>query len=148
MELTERTGQPRAKEHVERVVDHEAELAKLERLAKLLDSRWRVMGVRFGLDSLIGLVPGVGDTVTLAPSAWLIWRGYQLGLPRHRLVQMAGNTGVDYLVGLVPLLGDLFDLGFKANLRNAGILREHLTKEMAKGATNTASQPAPRQPPV
>ena len=107
------------------------ELARIDRLADLLDSRFRIpgIGVRFGLDGLIGLVPVIGDTLVLLPSAWLVWRGWQLGVPRRDLVRMATNTGVDYAVGLVPIVGDLFDIGFKANLRNARLLRRALEGE-------------------
>ncbi len=107
-------------------VAHEAELARLDRLAVLLDSRFSLLGFRFGLDSVIGLVPGIGDTVMLAPSAWMIWKAHRLGAPKSKLARMAANTGIDYVVGAIPLIGDLIDFGFKANLRNAAILREHL----------------------
>jgi hypothetical protein len=101
------------------------ELKRLERLADLLDSRYRIPGtrIRFGLDGLLGLVPVVGDTVVLLPSVWLVWRGWQLGVPRHYLTRMAANTGIDYVVGLVPFVGDFFDVAFKANLRNVRLLR-------------------------
>src|SRR6056297_1537178 len=104
------------------------EIERIDRLAKLLDARFRVPGtpIRFGLDSIVGLIPGVGDLAMAAPSAWMIWRGWQLGVRRRGLVRMGVNTGVDLAVGSIPILGDLFDLGFKANLRNAGILRSEL----------------------
>jgi hypothetical protein len=105
-----------------------AEIARLDRLADLLDSRFRIPGtkIRFGLDGLIGLVPGIGDTLTLLPSAWLVWRAWQMGLPRRDIARMAANTGVDYAVGLVPILGDIFDVAFKGNRRNIAILRAAL----------------------
>ncbi len=104
------------------------ELAGIDRLANLLDSRFRIpgTGIRFGLDGLLGLVPGIGDTLVLLPSAWLVWRGWQLGVPRRDLARMATNTGTDYVIGLVPIVGDLFDIAFKANLRNARLLRRAL----------------------
>ena len=107
-----------------------AEIARLDRLADLLDSRFRLpgTGIRFGLDGLLGLVPGIGDTLTLLPSAWLVWRAWQLGLPRSDIARMATNTGVDYAVGLVPILGDIFDVAFKGNRRNIAILRATLEK--------------------
>jgi hypothetical protein len=104
------------------------ELARIDRLADLLDSRFRIpgTGIRFGLDGLLGLVPGIGDTLVLLPSAWLVWRGWHLGVPRRDLARMAANTGTDYVIGLVPIVGDLFDIAFKANLRNARLLRRAL----------------------
>ncbi len=108
------------------MTDVERELARLEHLARLLDSRFSILGIRFGFDALLGLVPGVGDTAALAPSLWMIWRGHRMGLPRRHLIRMALNTGLDYGLGIVPLIGDVFDVAFKANLRNAAILRTHL----------------------
>jgi len=124
-------------------VDHERELARIERLARLLDSRFRIpgTGIRFGWEGIIGLVPGIGDTVTLAPAGWMVWKARQLGVPKHKIAQMAGNTGIDYVVGLVPIVGDLFDIGFKANLRNAEMLRSHLIEERDRAAA--ARRPDP-----
>ncbi|MBU4527792.1 DUF4112 domain-containing protein [Hoeflea sp.] len=106
----------------------ERELAQLDRLAKMLDSRFRLPGttIRFGFDSIIGLVPGIGDTLMAAPSAWIIWRGHKMGLGKRHLARMIANTGIDYVIGSVPVIGDIFDVGFKANLRNLSILREEL----------------------
>jgi len=115
------------------VTRHAEELARLDRLAHLMDARFRLFGFRFGYDSLLGLIPGIGDTVALAPSAWLVWRAHQLGLPKSKIGRMAVNTGIDYVVGSIPVVGDLVDFGFKANLRNAAILREHLEQEAATG---------------
>ncbi len=101
---------------------------RIDRMARLLDARFRVPGtpIRFGLDSIVGLIPGVGDIAMAVPSAWMIWRGWRLGVRRRGLVRMGVNTGIDLAVGTIPILGDLFDLGFKANLRNADILRSEL----------------------
>ncbi|MBV1724214.1 MAG: DUF4112 domain-containing protein [Hoeflea sp.] len=94
----------------------------------MLDSRFRLPGttIRFGFDSIIGLVPGIGDTLMAAPSAWIIWRGHKMGLGKRHLARMIANTGIDYVIGSVPVIGDIFDVGFKANLRNLSILREEL----------------------
>ncbi len=106
----------------------ERELAQLDRLAKTLDSRFRLPGtsIRFGLDSIVGLIPGIGDTLTAAPSAWIIWRGHKMGIGKRHLARMIANTGIDYVIGSIPVIGDIFDVGFKANLRNLTILREEL----------------------
>ncbi|MFP4303362.1 DUF4112 domain-containing protein [Rhodosalinus sp.] len=111
-----------------------AEMARLDRLGRALDAQWRVPGTGFrvGLDGLIGLIPGVGDTLAALPSAYIILRGWQLGARRRTLARMALNTGVDYVIGTIPLLGDLFDFGFKANLRNLRLLREEFGGD-AKG---------------
>ena len=112
----------------DRAIDDE--LARLEQLADLLDARFRLPGtpIRFGLDSIVGLIPGIGDIAVTVPSAWMVWRGYRMGLRKRHLTRMGINTAVDYVIGSIPLIGDIFDVGFKANLRNAAILREELEK--------------------
>lgn len=111
-------------------LDHAAELDRLDRLATLLDSRWRLplLGWRFGLDSVIGLVPGLGDAAGGLVSAYLILQARRLGAPNRVLALMAGNVALDVALGSVPVLGDLLDLGLKANRRNARLLRRHFER--------------------
>jgi hypothetical protein len=111
----------------------EQELARLDHLARMLDSRFRLPGtsIRFGLDSLIGLVPGIGDTLVAAPSIWMIWRGHVMGIGKMPIAHMAANVGIDYVIGAIPLLGDVFDVSFKANLRNMAILRKAVDSRYA-----------------
>ncbi len=111
-------------------MDDIARLAKLERVANLMDSALRIPGtrIRVGLDSIVGLVPGVGDTLALAPGAWIIGSAWNMGAPNHVLGRMALNSGIDWAIGTIPLIGDLFDVGFKANIRNVALLREHVEK--------------------
>lgn len=106
----------------------QAEIERLDRLADLLDSRFRipVVGWRFGLDSVIGLIPGVGDVVTLGPMSYILWQGRRLGVSNRTLTKMAANVGIDFVVGSIPVLGDLFDVGFKANRRNIELLKRDL----------------------
>lgn len=113
-----------------RAGDRAAELQRLERLAHWLDSRFAIpgTGIRFGLDGLLGLLPGVGDVATMLPAVYLILQAHRLGAPRALLVRMALNVGLDTVVGAVPLLGDLFDVAFKANRRNVALLRRHLVR--------------------
>src|SRR3546814_752680 len=110
-------------------------LDEIERLASWLDDRFRVPGtnIRFGLDALIGLVPGVGDSATFLVSAWLIVRARSLGLPGGVVARMALNVAIDLVIGTIPLLGDLFDLGFKANRRNVALVRRHLERRAQAG---------------
>ena len=88
---------------------------------------------RFGIDAVLGLVPGVGDAIGAGLSAWLIIEAQRLGAPNILLARMAGNLMLDAAVGAVPLLGDVFDAAFKANLRNMRLLRRHLD-DLRKGA--------------
>lgn len=102
-------------------------LKTLERVTDLMDNAFRVPGTsfRFGLDALLGLVPGAGDTVGLAISGGLLLAMIRGGVSAPILAQMLGNVLLDYLVGLVPLLGDFFDATFKANARNLRLLKKY-----------------------
>ena len=106
----------------------ETRVARVERLARVMDRAVRLPGtrIRLGLDSIVGLVPGIGDTLTLAPSLYILSESYDLGVPRRTLVKMARNIGIDWVIGLVPLVGDIFDVGWKANMRNVALLRAHV----------------------
>jgi hypothetical protein len=106
------------------------ELADLDRLANLLDSRWRIPGTnwRFGVDALAGLVPVAGDVSTAVVSAYMIKRAHDLGAPGHVLARMVGNVALDTVVGSIPLLGSVFDFAFKANRRNMKLLHGHFDR--------------------
>ena len=108
-------------------------LERLRRLGNLLDNSLRVPGTnfRFGLDTIIGLVPGIGDLAGGALSLYIVVEAARLGVPRPLLVRMGYNVAVDALVGAVPLLGDLFDAGFKANLRNLALVQQHVERPVA-----------------
>jgi hypothetical protein len=99
----------------------------LERLARLLDSEFRVPGTRFrfGVDGLIGLAPGVGDAIGLALSSYIVMEAWRMGVPPQILVRMIANIVVDSAVGAVPIAGDLFDFVWKANRRNVDLLLRH-----------------------
>jgi hypothetical protein len=103
----------------------------MEVLARLLDDRFRIPGtsIRFGLDGLIGLVPGLGDVATTAASLYLVYRARALGMPKPVLARMIVNILADTAVGAIPLLGDIFDIAFKANRRNFDLLRRALAEE-------------------
>ncbi|PAU79654.1 hypothetical protein CK501_12670 [Halovibrio salipaludis] len=109
--------------------EHErATLARLERFARLTDSRFRVpfTGIRFGIGPLIGLIPGVGDFAGLVLSLYLIQQARQIGAPRSLQLRMLGNGLVDAVGGTLPVAGDVFDVFYRANNRNVTLLREHL----------------------
>lgn len=93
-------------------------------IARLLDTAFRVPGtnIRFGLDGILGLIPGVGDVAGAALSGYVILTAARAGAPNILLARMLANVGLDALVGAVPLLGDLFDVAFRANVRNAALL--------------------------
>jgi hypothetical protein len=102
-------------------------LDALRRWSALLDNVFRIPGtrVRFGLDSILGLIPGLGDVLTPAFSALLLVHGVRLRVPRIVLVRMLMNAAFDFILGAVPVVGDLVDLGWKANLRNLALIERH-----------------------
>ena len=104
--------------------EHLEHYRRYRALAQLLDAAVRVPGTRigFGLDFLLGLVPGIGDLTSSAIGGYGLWVARQLGVPRSVWLRMAGNLAIDAVVGSVPVLGDLFDLGFRANLRNLALI--------------------------
>jgi len=105
-----------------------AELQKFERWSEALDSKFTVFGLPVGWDSILGLVPAVGDAVTVVPAAMMINAGYRRGIRKRALGRMAWNTGIDLAVGSIPLVGDLFDFAFKSHKKNVGVLREEFTR--------------------
>jgi Domain of unknown function (DUF4112) len=102
-------------------------LESLRRTAWALDNMFEVPGVgfRFGLDAIAGLVPGLGDLTTPIFGVWLLLQAFRMRVPKVVLARMALNVGLDALVGLIPIVGDLFDMGFKANMRNMALLDRH-----------------------
>ncbi len=101
----------------------------LDALARYLDGLFRVPGTtwRFGLDGLIGLIPNVGDTLTLLPSLYILISAVRYGVPKITLLRMAFNLGLDYVVGSIPFIGDVFDFFWKANKKNMDLIRERAT---------------------
>jgi hypothetical protein len=98
----------------------------LDDLAFYLDDLFRIPGVgwRFGLDALIGLIPNVGDTLTMLPSFYILLAGVRYGVPKITLLRMAFNIGLDYVVGSIPFLGDAFDFVWKSNKQNMNLIRQ------------------------
>ena len=107
------------------------DIADLEQLARLLDSQFAIPGTnwRFGLDSIIGLIPGVGDLLTTAMGGYIIYRARELGAPGWLIARMVGNLAVDGVVGAIPLVGDVFDFAFRANRKNVLMLLRHIEKD-------------------
>lgn len=96
-----------------------------------MDTVFRVPGtdIRFGVDALIGLIPGAGDLAGLAVSLYIVWLAKRIGADAGALARMCGNIAIDALVGAVPLLGDIFDVAFKANVRNVRMIESMLTEQ-------------------
>jgi hypothetical protein len=103
---------------------------RLEAMEALLERAFVLPGTnyRVGLDAVVGLVPVVGDIVTTAMGAWLVWEARNLGMPKFHLLRMGGNLGFDALIGAIPLVGDIFDFAFRSNTRNLRIVKRWLDK--------------------
>jgi hypothetical protein len=108
-------------------------LRRLDKLSQVLDNAIPIPGTPFrtGLDGLLGLIPGVGDFLGAGIALYIIFEAARLGCPKHTLLRMLANVGIETLVGTVPILGDLFDIGWKANVRNVALLRAH-TAELGR----------------
>ena len=103
---------------------------RLEAVEGVLERMFVIPGINrpIGLDSIVGLIPVVGDVITASMGAWLVWEARNLGMSKFQLARMAGNVGVDTLLGAIPLVGDLFDFAFRSNSRNLRIVKRYLDK--------------------
>jgi hypothetical protein len=111
-------------------------LRQIESLAKLMDSQFKVPGtnMRFGLDGIIGLIPGAGDMSTFAVSSYMLWIMANNGASGYVMARMVLNVLIDAIVGMIPLLGDLFDFAFKANMRNMRLMQQHYKEGRHRGS--------------
>lgn len=121
-------------------IKHEAEAAKLahiESLAKLMDAQFNIplLPIPIGLDTIVGLIPGVGDTISLGVAGYIVAQAKRIDMPNGHLTRMGGNILIDWVIGLVPVIGDLFDVGWRGNVRNVIIAREHLEDRWEKERT-------------
>ncbi|HCF25644.1 MAG TPA: DUF4112 domain-containing protein [Cyanobacteria bacterium UBA11049] len=105
-----------------------ATLGRIRKLSRLMDTAFRIPGTpfRFGWDPIIGLIPGLGDLIDTAFSAYLLFLASQFGLPKNVLGWMVFNIGLEAIVGSIPLIGDVFDAFYKSNIRNLALLEKHL----------------------
>jgi len=106
-------------------------LARIDSLATLLDTALAVPGtnIRFGLDAIVGLFPGIGDVLMSLISLYIVHEARQLGAPTHLLVRMIVNIAIDGIVGSAPIAGDIFDVMWRANRRNMALLYDHLRSQ-------------------
>ena len=103
---------------------------RIEALEQLLERSFVVPGINrpVGLDAIVGLVPVLGDAITAAMGAYLVWEASNLGMPRWKIWRMAGNGAFDTALGASPVAGDAFDFCFRSNSRNLRIVKRHLDK--------------------
>ena len=108
----------------------ELSVARLDALARVMDSALQIPGtnIRMGVDALLGLLPVVGDAISATISSYLIWEAKQMGVSKFVLARMAGNVAIDTVIGAVPFAGDIFDVAYKANMKNVVLLKKHVDK--------------------
>lgn len=108
-------------------IEHLGRLRRIRGLARLMDTALRIPGTRvsFGADSVLGLVPGIGDFAAAAVSLVIVNEARRLGVPNDKLMRMLVNIGFDTVAGSVPVLGDVFDVYFKSNRRNLQLVLDH-----------------------
>lgn len=106
-------------------------MRRLSRLASWLDDRFAIPGtnVRFGMDTVIGLIPGVGDLAGVMLSSYIVLEGRRLDVPKRLITKMIGNIAVDAAIGVIPVVGDLADIHWKANRKNVQLLIDHLDNQ-------------------
>ena len=114
-----------------RVDDLEARIERLDGLSRLLDTAFVIpgTGIRFGVDAIIGIIPGVGDWAGVALSSLILIEAARIGIPPALLARMIGNVVIEGVIGYVPIAGDVIDVFWRANRRNMALLREHLVRE-------------------
>src|SRR3546814_19756297 len=102
--------------------------ARVEAMEAMLEGLFVIPGIRrrVGLDSIVGLIPIVGDVVTAAMGAWIVWEERNLGMSKFKLLRMAANLGVDTAIGAIPFVGDAFDIFFRSNSGKHRIIRNNL----------------------
>jgi hypothetical protein len=126
VQATRRIDQPEPTRSAIPIV--ELDLQRARQLAELLDSKFSIAGIRFGFDAIVGLIPGVGDIATLLAGLYPVYVAQKHGIGIPTRVRMLGNLLLDAGVGAIPILGDVFDVGFKANMKNLRILEKALDR--------------------
>jgi len=118
-------------------------LGRIRFLSRLLDEQWRIPSTsyRVGLDGLLGLLPGVGDTLGALLSAYILYEASRLGLPRGILLRMVANVGLDTVLGAIPVVGDVFDIAWKANKKNIALIEDYLAQQQAYGTPDEPTTP-------
>jgi len=110
------------------------DLEQARKIAKMMDSQFSIGGFEFGWDAIMGLVPGIGDTIALLPALFPLYVAKKHNLPRTLIARMTMNVIVDAGVGLVPVAGDLFDAAFKASIKNVRLLEQYYEKHHKKNS--------------
>lgn len=128
---------PRTQEQFDRIAeqlpmgrDPASVRKRLESMEALLERAFVIPGWnrQVGMDSIVGLIPVLGDILTASMGAWLVWEARNLGMSKFQLTRMAANVGVDTALGAIPFVGDVFDFFYRSNSRNLKIIKRYLDK--------------------
>lgn len=108
-------------------------LERLQKLSNFMDKAFTIPGthIRFGVDSIVGLIPVVGDTLSAGISGYIYSFAKPAGVPWIQRMQMLWNIFIDWFIGLIPFVGDIFDVAFKANSKNVDIIRAHMERQQS-----------------
>ena len=122
----------------------ERRLESLERLATFMDEMISIPGtnIRFGLDSIVGFIPGIGDLSGVLTHAYLLWQAHAMGIRKRVHARMFFNAFVDIVGGAPPIIGDIFDVIWKSNRMNVDLLRAELRRQREAADRSTATTPA------
>ena len=116
--------------------DEQERLDRVRRLTHVMDDAFTIpgTGIRVGMDAIVGLVPGLGDAITSGVSLYIVKEAQRLGVPKRLLTAMLANVAIDFGVGFIPMLGDIFDVAFKANVKNVRLLEKHIQQRHGSSA--------------
>lgn len=103
------------------------------RLTQIMDLRFHVLGVRFGIDPMLDIIPGFGNVLAAATSLYLLWIGYHLNVPAYVFRRMIWNILADYILGVVPVVGIVFDIFYRANVKNFALLEQYVDPTILEG---------------
>lgn len=118
------------------------ELLKAQSLANLLDYSVRIpfIGLRIGLDAIVGLIPGIGDFIMLLASLRIVHLAKKMGLPKPLLSTMLRNCVIDFGLGFIPLIGDIADIFFKANIKNVRLMEQYWLSQNKQAIQSSTKQ--------
>ncbi len=103
------------------------------RLTTVLDTKFNVLGIRFGIDPLLDAIPGLGNTLAAATSCYLFWIARKINVPRQIYLRMAWNILADYALGIIPVAGLIFDIFYKSNVKNLALLEQFFDPKVIEG---------------
>lgn len=121
-------------------MNQDGERSLMRLIAQMMDNAFRIPGTqyRFGLDPLLGLIPGFGDTATALVSAFTLMQAVRMGLPKVVVIRMGVNVLMNTVVGAIPVLGDAFSFWFKSNVRNVALMEKHMGHQRVSTWTDWA----------